>query len=610
LATRFGVRAMEVTEEEASQADAEAEEEAMYPAGLGLGRQEGKVLSAVSAVRVSRFGLVDPPVPSRPNGGRPGAQWTFEQATNAAGGRGQNGWRVWVMVQEVAAEPMLLDDGSGEASSSRPPRQAQLEALAAAERDNLQVILRRMQQQDGLYPEAHLQAPLPLLERILRSEQKLALKRLLRLFKERCRELLPASVFKDTPRLPKLNPNAIREHDLMDYLKRFPRHFALSNVQKTGVVRFFDRNDHSVRVRFDNEPEDSELLQLWNETFDWEHSWKSKWLMPTDWIADPIGITHIDLISRAVECLTRFVRRCLLDAATRVDRGHPLTDDMQQVLFNDQTGLFRVKLQPYKLGEGSSMRCGDAGNAGVLWVEDGFEKRKLFEHFCELYPEPSHNRHERFVRCSPYCSDPSHLSRFLEKPTNNDGALLFPFAKEYTQYRDDIFHHRNLRAARVYLRKEKVRSVFAHLVLNADRVGAVLDVAGYAELTEYIALRELNDMREAYYSWRSDQQRVKALHSAVVQRREGAALRLIAEARNTTSGLLTALDEKGWLAESRDDERDGSKCALYDMLCVYPGMQQPVGSAAGKAKPNLSDLFFGADDTDDTDDDADTDDEH
>jgi len=261
------------------------------------------------------------------------------------------------------------------------------------------------------------------------------------------------------------------------------------------------------------------------------------------------------------------------------------------------------------MGEGASVRCGEPGNLGVLWVEDGFQERELFEHFCELYPEPAHNRHERFVRCAPYCSDPSHLSRFLERLTDDGGARLFPFASEYSQYRDDIFHHRNLRAARVYLRKEKVRSVFAHLVLNADRVGDVLNVAGYRELTEYVALSELNNMREAYYSWRSDQQRVKALHSAVVQRRNGAALRLIKEARDTTSGLLTALDEKGWLAESRDDERDGSNCALYDMLCVYPGVQQRVGGAAAKAKPTLSDLFFGADDTDDTDDDADADDE-
>jgi hypothetical protein len=247
--------------------------------------------------------------------------------------------------------------------------------------------------------------------------------------------------------------------------------------------------------------------------------------------ADPIGITHLDVMNRALDLTLLSMRYVLLQAAQTIKRDYKdiqrretLGDRQAKVMIamftgektNEKTAMMKVEdmplqpidmpLQPHE----SSLLGGDLPPVFEVAMNGSTKpaRTNLLDVFLAQQRIAAPNKIEYldfFVRCDPHWSDPRFVSVWLDK-FKLDSLQIFPTADKMTKIRDRCSHAVNLLKPRL-LHYQDVNQSICELKNLVEKVAEELGIP-LTQSTEFAGLKGLADTLEDYRSWRGRQAKV------------------------------------------------------------------------------------------------------
>ena len=178
----------------------------------------------------------------------------------------------------------------------------------------------------------------------------------------------------------------------------------------------------------------------------------------TSHMADPIGITHLDVLNRALDLTLLSLRNVLLCAAQQMQDDHVGVDARAQrgerqakVLKEMFTNMIELMEKPLRPLDGDDAQGLPPRHDGSVFKEtcSSKDKQNLLDVFMEQRGIPAPDMAARFaqlvffVTCDPHWSDPRFLSEWL-LCIRLEGKKLFPAADELKTIRDNCSHAMNL----------------------------------------------------------------------------------------------------------------------------------------------------------------------
>ncbi len=316
-----------------------------------------------------------------------------------------------------------------------------------------------------------------------------------------------------------------------------------------------------------------------------------------EFLADPIGITHLDVIHRGLDLSAQVLRKLLMEAASSsLDSGDdhesltsmspeqeqrvrnririckkieslclaPLRPDRSflgsyAVLYSEYSPMADPAAALAAVAAGSNDAARADGAAAT--AEDGAARANLVEEFFKRHKDMAFEAQtlSNFVRKDPHFCDPRFLADFFQRIKDDNGRQLIQGAEKLVDVCDHSSHQFNLLKPEAYTR-EKLQNDLSDILGCIRNIREVLQIPAEVAQSEEKALQELQSMLPHYLRWRSRQ---LAAVQKLPAERGGPGINKVA--KDTVALLLSRLEGgKGTLPAL--DENDNSQGVLVELL--------------------------------------------
>lgn len=211
--------------------------------------------------------------------------------------------------------------------------------------------------------------------------------------------------------------------------------------------------------------------------------------------ADPIGVTHLDVINRAIDISQLALRRILHEALTQ-----PNKKGLRAETRTNRNKVLRGLLEITNKNGVCPLEKEYFSNSSLYsFREEKIEKEiKIVEYFNSHCGVQNANEVSKFINSGPHFADPRFIGEFLKRQVE-----LFPLAKNLINIRDNASHQLNLHRPG-NLTITTLNEDILHLKGLIDQVAKNLGVS-HSAYDEVKALDQLYDGIQEYQKWRKRQ---------------------------------------------------------------------------------------------------------
>jgi hypothetical protein len=283
--------------------------------------------------------------------------------------------------------------------------------------------------------------------------------------------------------------------------------------------------------------------------------------LSAEFLTDPIGITHLDVINRALDLSAQVLRKILMETACmyaaegcqKVAERKNIENVMRK-LCNIPLSKTRA-LHPHPIFDGSSAvlyseYIPEGGAAGGNLVEEFFARHRHVPAMANTF--------SNFLRMDPHFCDPRFLAVFFADIKDDTGQLNEE-ANKLVVVCDHSSHQFNLRNPKAYTR-DKLQNDLNNILGCIRNIRKVLHIRDEVAKSEEEALQEMQSMLPRYFRWRVRQYAAVHIRPAP---EGGPGINKVA--KDTVAALLERL-ERGEGTLSALDENDNSQVVLVELL--------------------------------------------
>jgi hypothetical protein len=315
-------------------------------------------------------------------------------------------------------------------------------------------------------------------------------------------------------------------------------------------------------------------------------------------LADPLGVTHMDVYNRGLDAALMCLRQLLIVAMQQMETGTQtgaVRENCRAAAIMLLTLKVKALRKDLKIGRAHIYKEVDVGMT-------------LANDFVMTH-KPDHLKiRSTLVQCDPHFADPRFLAEFVNNLYKSRPAH-FPNASFMTTILDQASHQYHLDRAQTLNQKKLTKDMADLLKLTVD----LADAFGvqHNEMQEFDALREMNYVFIPFYKrWRERQRDI----ITKMDRNQ-----IVDTAKETVDGLIAVAKPELQPRQLPGIEEDGSNGALRHILgLIAVPVEEPQGlaiAAPTKKSKSATNSFFANstfaalfDDVTDSDDDVASDD--
>jgi hypothetical protein len=271
----------------------------------------------------------------------------------------------------------------------------------------------------------------------------------------------------------------------------------------------------------------------------------------TRFLADPIGVSHLDMINRALDLAQRAVRRILFESISLSSQNVDLIKkgiaDLKASEINGRT-IKILKKTRINYENKRDIFVYDLWKPSSQLTSITKESLFLLRNFNNLCDADNFNVEHifKFIKYSPYFSDPRFVGEFL------NSMKIFKWASKLIEIRDHASHNLNLQKSET-LTKSSLETDLDILKNLLDDVAEKLKVTKFKEFKEVKIFYQFLEIFPQYFSWR--------------KRQYFACSNLLSNHINVSQRFVEdLLDNKNSLSNTNEVDEDCSQQAMEDLL--------------------------------------------